>query len=488
MSWGRKYGLLAMVSLVPCCLLAQSGHIETSTENSNQQAEKPLVVAVDSSQADSVFIVRRIIITGNNKTKPQIILREIPFHEGEQYPLHDLVKKFEDARRQLMNTTLFTEVVVALHDFEGTNADILIDVRERWYLFPVPYFKPVDGFDKWINEYHFRPDRINYGIKLMYKNPTGINDNLNIKLMNGYTKQISFSYDRLYIDAKMKWGMALRFDLGKNHEVNYNTINDKQVHLKDNDRYIRSFSRSNFELTYRRAIKTRHRFGIAYTEEKVHDTIITLNPTYFTSGRSRIYYPEIYYSMSYYDVDYIPYPLKGYIGDFSFVKVGLNNIINLWQITAKGSGSWPITNNTHFNLRAVAIVKLPFKQPYFNKRLLGSNDLYMQGYEYYVIDGVAGGYVKATFVRELFHFNINLNSQRYTAISSIPFRFFGKIYGNTGYIHDPQPGENLLSNKMLYSGGIGLDILTLYDMTLKLEWSFNPLGQNGLYLHQKSYF
>ena len=488
MRWGRKYRLFAMASLIPGSLLAQSGQGETTTENNLQQSEKSLVAATDTSEADSVFILRQIIITGNKKTKSQIILREIPFRVGEQYPLHVLVKKFEDARRQLMNTSLFTEVVVALKGFEGTNADIIVDVKERWYLFPVPYFKPVDGMDKWINEYRLRLNRLNYGIKLLYKNPTGRNDNLNVKLMNGYTKQVSFSYDRLYIDSKMKWGMAIRFDLGKNHEVNYNTINDKQVYLKDNNQYIRSFSRSSAELTYRRAIKTRHRFGIAYAEEKVHDSIITLNPSYFTSGRSRISFPEIYYSMSYFDVDYIPYPIKGYIADFSFTKVGLNNIINLWQITAKGSASWPIIKKTHFNLRAVAVLKLPFKQPYFNKRLLGTGDVYMQGYEYYIIDGVTGGYVKATFVRELFRCNIHLNSQRYTAISNIPFRFYLKIYGNAGYVHDPQPDENLLNNKMLYSGGIGLDILTLYDMTLKLEWSFNPLGQNGLYLHQKSYF
>ena len=487
MSWGKIYRLVAMGSFIPGYLMAQSGNPETTTEGRIQH-ETSNVVPTDSSEVDSVFTVRQIIITGNKKIKSKIILREIPFREGEQYPMHDLVKKFEDARRQLMNTSLFTEVVVALKGFDGTNADVMVEVRERWYLFPVPYFRPVDGMDKWINEYKLRLDRLNYGIKVMYKNPTGVNDNLNVKLMNGYTKQISFSYDRLYIDSKMKWGMALRFDLGKNHEVNYNTINDKQVYLKDNDRYIRSFSRSSVELTYRRAIKTRHRFGIAYTEEKVHDTIIALNPSFFTSGRSRIRFPEIYYAMSYYDVDYIPYPLKGYIGEFSFTKVGLNNIINVWQVTAKSSATWPIAKKTYFNLRAVGILKLPFDQPYFNKRLLGVNDLYLQGYEYYIIDGVAGGYVKTTIMRELFRFNIRLNHQRYTAISNIPFRFYGKIFTNAGYVHDPHPGENVLSNRLLYSGGIGLDILTLYDMTLKLEWSFNPLGQNGLYLHQKSYF
>ena len=82
----------------------------------------------------------------------------------------------------------------------------------------------------------------------------------------------------------MKWGAKFGFALGKNREVNYNTIDNKEVFLKDTNNFIRSFFRTNLELTYRRAVKTRHRFGIAYTEEKIEDTIVKLNPSYFPLG------------------------------------------------------------------------------------------------------------------------------------------------------------------------------------------------------------
>src|SRR6185436_19741511 len=90
------------------------------------------------------FVVRNIIIEGNKKTKASIILREVPFRHGDKFQLQQLVSKFEDARKQLMNTALFHEVTVALKSFEGYNVDILVEVKERWYLFPVPYFKFVD--------------------------------------------------------------------------------------------------------------------------------------------------------------------------------------------------------------------------------------------------------------------------------------------------------------------------------------------------------
>jgi hypothetical protein len=112
----------------------------------------------------------------------------------------------------------------------------------------------------------------------------------------------------------------------------------------------------------------------------------------------------------------------------------------------------------------------------------------MQGYEYYVVDGVAGGYLKATFAREFLNFTIRAPRTKHGTTDLIPFRVFGKIYGNSGYVHNPQPGNNALSNTLLHSAGIGIDVVTFYDVILRFEYSFNQLGQNGLYLHRKSIF
>lgn len=435
-------------------------------------------------------IIGKIIITGNKKTKAGIILRELPFKEGYKFSLKTLLEKFEDARRQLMNTTLFHSVVVAINGFDRNTVDVIIDVKERWYIFPFPYFKPIDrNLNQWLVEQKASLDRVNYGVKLLYGNFTGRNDKLRVYLVGGYTKQISFSYDRLYIDKKMKWGMKMGINVGKNREVNYNTINDKQVFFKNSDTYIRKFNSSFFELTYRRAIKTRHSFGIGYGVEQVDDTVVALNPSYFKAGRKSIRFPEVYYNMTYYNLDYIPYPTKGYAADIFIGKKGFSRTNNVWELSVKGLGSWHLFHKTFFNLNAYGDIKLPFNQPYFNQRLLGYNDIFMQGYEYNVMDGVAGGYLKATIIRELFDFKIRIPPiKRGKEAEYIPFRIFGKMYGNTGYVHNPQPGENSLSNKMLYSGGFGIDIFTFYDVTFKLEWSFNQLGQNGLFLHRKTIF
>lgn len=418
------------------------------------------------------------------------MLREIPFRTGESYPLTVLLQKFEDARRQLMNTALFHSVVVAADNTTGSVINVAVTVKERWYLFPVPYFKPVDrNLNQWIVEQKASLGRVNYGAKVLYNNATGSNDKLRLYLVAGYTRQISFSYDRLYIDKALKWGMKVGFGTGKNREVNYNTVDDKQVFLKDENSYVRSFTSAFTELTYRRAIRTRHSFGISYYREKLADTIISLNPSYFKGGRNSIAFPTVFYTMNYFDLDYIPYPTKGYAAQVSLSKGGINSNINIWQLHVKGIGAWHVAPKMFFDLNIYGGIKLPFKQPYFNRRFLGYGDTFMQGYEYYVIDGVAGGYLKTTLTRELLNFSIRIPPvKKGKEASRIPVKIFGKVYGNTGYVHNPEPGENMLSNKMLYSGGIGIDILTFYDVTFKLEWTFNQLGQNGIFVHRKTIF
>lgn len=488
----KKYCLWLLIAIA--CCHAVHAQVPVNGDTLLPVVSPASPVANDSSNlsvtgsSQTLFKVRNIIIKGNKRTRTDIILREIPFKPGDSYLLPVLVEKFETGRKQLMNTSLFHTVVVALKSFDGYDIDVLVQVRERWYIFPVPYFKPVDrNLNQWLVEQKADLSRANYGIKVLYNNATGRNDKLRFWLMSGYTHQLSLSYDRLYIDKKMKWGMNTSFAMGKNKEMNYNTIDNKQSFLKD-ETYVRNFLNVAVEATYRRAIKTRHRIGIAYIREEISDTIFKLNPGYFPESSKRVTYPEIYYMMSYYDLDYIPYPTKGYAGEIHLDKKGFNSTINVWQISTRGLGSWPTGKRSFFSISANGVIKMPFKQPYYTKRALGYGSMYLQGYEYYVIDGVASGVLKATYTRKLFTFSIKGPGSKKKDPVRIPFTFYAKAYGNTGYAYDPEPGDNFLSNKMLYSGGFGIDIFTLYDVVLKFELSFNQLGQNGLFIHRNIIF
>ena len=436
-----------------------------------------------------LFTIKEISIEGNRHTKRATILRELSFTEGSSYSLPELVRKFAQAKKQLLNTALFHEVTVSLKSMDGYDANIKIEVKERWYIFPFPFVKTVDrSFGEWVREQNMDWNRVNYGIRIRHFNATGRNDKLSLYFMNGYTKQLALEYKGLWLDKKQQWTSSLGLALGKNKQLDYITTDNKRQFFKSDQTFVHSFFNSYLEFSYRRAIKTRHTFGVSYQTLSVPDTILKINPSFSPDQKTTVRYPELYYTLTHFNVDYIPYPTKGYTAEISLRKRGLGDDMNLWQLTAKGSGLWQLSDKYFFNLRVAGGLKVPFKQPYINQQFLGFNDMYVQGYEYYVINGVGGGYTKAIFSREVVNTNFHIPSGKIKKLNHIPFRLYAKVYGNAGYVYDPEPGNKLLSNRMLYSAGVGIDVITFYDFIVRFEWSFNQLGQNDIYLHRKNYY
>src|SRR5437763_6865731 len=122
--------------------------------------------------------------------------------------------------------------------------------------------------------------------------------------------------------------------------MNYMRLKNKQVLFKNNNDLVRSYFHTFAQVSYRRAINTRHTFSVGYSYENVADTIFKLNP-YFSSRKTNIGYVDLSYRLTYFNVDFIPYPTKGYAADILLNKKGFNDPVNVWQLTAKGSGSWP---------------------------------------------------------------------------------------------------------------------------------------------------
>src|SRR6266487_2884891 len=169
---GKKlYCIVAKLLCLGVMVYAQPSPSDSS------QANLSAPVAYDKNYS-TPFVVGDIYVEGNKRTKPYIIERELPFKSGDSIYLPELVKAFEISRQQLINTSLFVDVVIALKSFRGYQVDIVIEVKERWYVFPIPYFKPIDrNLNEWAKQ-GYGVDRINYGFKFTYNNFTGRNDKL----------------------------------------------------------------------------------------------------------------------------------------------------------------------------------------------------------------------------------------------------------------------------------------------------------------------
>ncbi|MFT3904483.1 MAG: POTRA domain-containing protein [Niabella sp.] len=436
---------------------------------------------------DSIYAIQKITIEGNMMTRRPVILRELPFREGDSIKAHDIPEKIAHAQRQVKNLAMFHEVAVSIDSFAAQDLYIKITVKERWYIWPIPHFKPIDrNINQWLKE-KADLNRVDYGIKLLYDNVTGYNDKLRFYLITGYTKQMVLRYSAP-IDKEMHWGSNLNLAFGKNREVLYNTLHDKQEFLKS-DKYIKKFFDGTLELTYRPKIFTKHTFGIGYHTLNIGDTVLKANPIYFLNGQTKVKYPSLYYILNYQNLDYIPYPTSGYAAEVEIEKRGFDKNMDMWYIGAKGLGYWNLPNRFFYSLMVSGIFKLPTRQPYPNLQLTGYGDVYLSGYEDYVVDGNAALLVKGSLFRQLTSFKIPLPKTKFTRIQGLPFKIYGKVFANLGYVDDRHPHPtNKLSNRTLFGYGAGFDIFTAYDMTLKIEFSYNHLGQNGVYLHKKEIF
>jgi outer membrane protein assembly factor BamA len=434
------------------------------------------------------FVIKDIVITGNKKTRPYIIERELLFSRGDSVNLSELVNKFERSKELLLNTALFHEVLISLQKFQGYEVYVSIDVKERWYIFPIPYFKPVDrNLSEWVKQ-GFGIDRVNYGFKFSYYNFTGRNDRLKLWLITGYTKQIQFQYDLPYVDKALKHGVRFNFSYSTNKEVNYATVDDQQQFYKDSasNKTLSKIYSGGIEFTYRPYIKTRNTVRIGYMYQQVDSAIVDLNPEYFKNNATSASFPEISYKVEYVNVDYIPYPQKGFMAEFTILKRGFNKDMNMWQIGYRGSQNVRLSPKTSYSFASNGMLRFPFNQPYVNLRMFGYGDFYLRGLENYVTDGLAGILVRNTLRREIFHFN--LMSPFNTSIQKIPFQFYAKTYADAGYAYNESSDANYLVNRMMYTAGFGIDMKTIYDIILRFEYSFNQKGENGFFFHVKNDF
>jgi len=295
---------------------------------------------------------------------------------------------------------------------------------------------------------------------------------------------LAFNYYNPFTDNKLRHGFGFDFSYAKNKEVNFDTKNNKQKFYKNETRYLKEQLYAGLIYSYRRGSVERHFFRAGLHREIIDDTIALLNPNYFSLGKLKVVYPEFRYTYQNYKLNYIPYPTKGALVELEITKRGFSKEMNLFQLYLKAGKFFKLPKNMYVGSVAEMHVRLPFDQPFFNQSMLGYNESYLRGLEYYVVDGVAGGFIRNTIGKQLlkFDFKSGLPSKNYEII---PFRFYLKAYADAGYVYNKTNiATNFLNNKLIYTGGIGLDILSIYDIVIRFEYSFNHLREHGLFIHK----
>ena len=116
------------------------------------------------------MVINDIQITGNKRTKERVIQRELDFKIGDTLTLSDWETTKTRNEEWVMNTGLFTQVVVDM-DQSLDQTTIKVEVKEFWYVFPLVLFKLADrNFSIWWSEQNRSLDRVNYGMRFFHHN------------------------------------------------------------------------------------------------------------------------------------------------------------------------------------------------------------------------------------------------------------------------------------------------------------------------------
>lgn len=470
-----------------CLLILMTVAATAQNINLTNTATAKLLFGKDST---TKLIIHSINITGNKKTKEFIIRREMQLKAGDSIKASSFSEEIQKLQQQVYNTNLFLEVKVDVAELEDNIINVTIAVKERWYIFPIPKFQLIDrNINEWIQKYDADLDRVVYGLKFTHYNLTGHRDLLRLTLLNGFTRNISLSYFKPVSEKKLNNGFSLTAGYIQNREFIYKIDTLNKPVLFNNGGFSRKNYFAGIGYNFRKNIMGTHYFNITFNHVSVADSLIDpkYNPRYFKDAVTHKNYLDFSYTYRYINTNNAMYPLKGTVAFVKLLKrgFGFSGGINMFSVEGTYNKYWALQNNWYVSSEFSAKTTLPFNQSYINQRSLGYSDVNLRGLELYVVDGVAFGLVRNTLKKKLFTINIKtpFKSDKYHII---PFTIFAKTFGDIGVVYNKDAFRTSLNNKLLYTGGFGIDILSIYDVNLRIEYSFNQLGKNGLFLQAQS--
>jgi outer membrane protein assembly factor BamA len=474
----RHFILFALRQLFCCLILllyAKAGKAQVDTLDFNPQTQTVKV-------AD-------IILSGNEITRPHIIMREIIFRKGDEMPWFTLNRAVERSRENLLNTSLFNFVTpqIQTDSHDSSSVFVIFNLVERWYLWPLPVFEAVDrNFNEWWETKDF--SRTNYGAYITRENFRGRKEKLSVLVRLGYSQRIGLYYTIPYLNQTKDNGLAFGVTYTRNREIAYGLEASKLKFLKDPSKYVRQQFGAGIKYTHREGIHEYYGIGLEFQNNKIADTVLFYNRDYFLRDKNtqKAFYLTLEYRKDYRDIKV--YPLKGYYFDVVMTKQGIGAFEDepdLFVVVSNFRKYWKLNNRWYFASGVKGKLSGRSFSPYYNQRGLGYGSDFVRGYEYYV----AGGQNWLVFKSNL-KFNlvpekvVTVRHLPFSKFNKIPFAFYLNAFADAGYARDRQfELTNPLANQWLTGGGIGLDYVTYYDLVLRMEYSINKFGEHGFFLH-----
>jgi len=440
------------------------------------------------SFADDSLVVRQIKIVGNLRTKEEIILRDMALKVGDTLQKAKLVDILEADRKKIFNINLFVTVKLASEEVDNQQIDVIVEVKERLYLVVLPVFYLADrNFNEWWYERGHDLKRTIYGIYGRHSNLTGNNDQLKIRAEAGFVPNFEIAYSTPYLDKTLQTTFSVGAFYGTNKTMVYRTSQDKFQFLESEKRQ-RERLNLYVVLARRTGFFQNQNLQIIYNKTQIADTIARLNPNYFLGGRTRQKYFLIGYSYVFDRRDNRQYALNGYRLSLDIIKYGLPALDDINQFSLSGTVSqyFPLLRNFYGNYSLRAKASFPEKQPFLQTQGLGYRNDLVRGYELYVIDGQSYGLLKTNLKYRMFDKIFDLSHYlKVKQFNSLPVAAYINTFFDVGYVKNnfSELNNTKFANKWLVGGGVGLDLVTWYNVVGRLNYSINGVGEKRLFFN-----
>jgi len=433
------------------------------------------------------MVIRDYVVDGNKRTKNWLIISQTGYQVGDTLATDKLEEIADEIEVNVGNLQLFARVTVTPVPLPHGGLTMLIEVRERWYIYPAPVIKLAEpNLNVWWE--NRRNSRTNYGFKLRHYNFRGRKEKLSLIFKFGYTRDIDIKYESPFLIRDSKWGASLTARFKEAEEITVGTVDNERIFYQGNQKDTQTERGLSLGTSYRPNLYNQHDFAIGYADVRMADSLFIQYPEQLIADRSHMQGLELYYRFSDSRVDRRGYPLDGQQSYISAKKYGIGVFANspdVLEIKAQYKRYIPLGNHWYSQHALSAKSSIYSGLPYYLQEGLGYQESSVRSYEYYIMDGQ--------------HYMLLRNNLKYGLLKDtqvpmfqpirryfpdVSFAMYLNLIADFGYVWDDlYARENALNNSLLMGTGLGLDIVTNYDVMLRAEFTVNRLGEPGFYMH-----
>jgi len=298
---------------------------------------------------------------------------------------------------------------------------------------------------------------------------------------------LNYQYPYLAVDNKLGIGGSIFYS--ERREIGYKTVGNKTLFAQtDDERKLLSRFRVGPELKYRPNTYDFHAIRIEYHHNKIDQFVAeNLNSDYFLNGKLGIQFFYLEYDFNHDKRPYTTYPLSGHLifGNIKKEGLGVFGDFDNLSITAGIEKHFPIIENKlSISTRNKAKTNIIRKAVSFaNNTGLGYGTDIVTGYDLYVMDGTDYGISMNAIKYVLYDNNLNTAKWMPRQFRKMNLSLFLRFNIDFAYVNENRyTATNSLNNRIIYGYGPALDMILFNNFLFSFEYSFNDIGERGLYL------